>query len=638
MKKKLVRIIVALCLFLVLFTVDKLIDIGRQFSGVNRILIPFVLYFIVYLIVGYDVLWKAVRNIFHGQFLDENFLMLIATTGAFGLAIYRGATGQNLEGFDEACAVLLFYQTGEWLQIYATSKSRKSIEHLMGLRPDYANLVVNEAISRVSPEEITVGALIVVNPGEKIPLDGIVVKGTTDLDTKSLTGESLPRNVQINDEVLSGCINLTAQITVQVTKSFYDSTAAKILDLVENAAMRKSKAENFITKFARYYTPAVITMAVLFAVISGAATGMWSVALYRALSFLVVSCPCALVISVPLSFFIALGVASKNGILIKGSNYLEKLNHAKIFVFDKTGTLTKGNFAITAVEPIEKRIEILHLAAIAEKDSGHPIARAIVSAYAQPIESGYTLTNVSGCGIIATKGKDEIYCGNAQLMQKYHIDFTPQNTPGSLVYVAHNQTYIGCIVIQDEIKPEVHELLTGLGAMSAQTVMLTGDNAVAAAQVAKKLGLTAYRANLLPQDKVNAVEELINTKQATEALCFVGDGINDAPVLMRADVGISMGGIGSDAALEAADIILMHDDLRGILTAKRLARRTMQIVRQNIIFSLLVKFGILFLSALGFTNLWVAILGDVGVALLSILNAFRVRCKIRQKLALKKRN
>jgi len=624
MKKKLIRILVALGLFVVLFTIDKIVNLGTVFHGVAGFLFPFALYLSVYLLVGYDVIWKAVRNIFRGQFLDENFLMVVATFGAFGLAIYRGIMGQALEGFDEACAVLLFYQIGEWLQKYATGKSRDSIAHLMNLRPDYANLLVNKEITKVDPSEVTVGALIVINPGEKIPLDGVIVEGNSDLDTKSLTGESLPRTVKPNDEVLSGCVNLTTQITVRVTKAFYDSTASKILDLVENASMKKSKSENFITKFARYYTPLVIIAAVALVVLLGLLTGNWSMALYRALNFLVVSCPCALVISVPLSFFVSLGVASKNGILIKGSNYIEKLNRARIFVFDKTGTLTKGNFTITAVEPQSKREQILATAAIAEKDSSHPIARAIVAAYGKRIESGYTLTNVVGSGVIAVKGEEVIYCGNANLLQNHGIKFVPQIVSGAVVYVAHNQTYLGCIIIQDEIKPESANVLAQLTNLSVQAVMLTGDNEIAASQVANQLGVTAYKANLLPQDKVVAVEELLNQKKSTDALCFIGDGINDAPALMRADVGITMGGIGTDAALEAADVVLMHDDLYGLLSARKIARRTMRIVRQNIVFSILVKIGILALSAFGFANMWMAIFGDVGVAMLTILNAFRV--------------
>ncbi len=631
MKRKLIRILTALGLFLIIFTIDKIINLGNVFPGATCFVLPFILYLIIYLLVGYDVVWKAVRNVFHGQLLDENFLMVLATFGAFGLAILRGVNGESLDGFDEACAVMLFYQIGEWLQKYATGKSRNSILHLMDLRPDYANLITDDKVIKVDPSEVVIGATIIINPGEKIPLDGVIIKGNSDLDMKSLTGESLPRAVKINDEVLSGSVNLTAQITVRVTKAFYDSTANKILDLVENAAMKKSKAENFITKFARYYTPIVILASILLATVTTLISNDFSMALYRALNFLVVSCPCALVISVPLSFFIALGAASKNGILIKGSNYLEKLNRAKIFVFDKTGTLTKGNFVITAVEPNAKREEILTLAAIAEKDSNHPIARAILSVYDKTIPTGYTLTNVAGAGVIATKGQETIYCGNAHLLEKHQIKFTPQENIGTIVYVAHNQNYVGYILIQDEIKPETVNVLNDLSKLPAKNIMLTGDNATVAKQVATQINLSAYYANLLPQDKLAVLEQIFTQKSAKDAICFIGDGTNDAPVLIRSDVGITMGGIGSDAAIEAADIVLMRDDLRGLLTAKRLARRTMHIVRQNIFLSILIKIGILALSAFGIASMWLAIFGDVGVAMLTILNAFRINHSINKK-------
>lgn len=625
MKKKLIRILLALGLFIIIFTIDKVVNLGTVFSGPVSFLFPFSLYLSVYVLVGYDVIWKAIRNLTHGQLLDENFLMLIATMGAFGLAIYRGVTGLPLEGFDEACAVLIFYQIGEWLQKYATGKSRDSIAHLMDLRQDYANLQIDGQLRKIDPEEVEIGQIIVVNPGEKIPLDGVILQGVSDLDTKSLTGETLPRSVNPGDEVLSGCVNLTAQIALKVTKTFYDSTVSKILDLVENAAMKKSKAENFITKFARFYTPIVIVSALFLAIITAIFTGNWSVSLYRALNFLVVSCPCALVISVPLSFFVALGVASKQGILIKGSNYIEKLNRANVFVFDKTGTLTKGNFSITAIEPKQRCDEILALAAIAEKNSSHPIARAIVNAYKKNIPDEYILTNHAGAGVVATKSEEVIYCGNASLMQLNKIKFTPCVEPvGTVVYVAHNQEYVGYVQIQDEIKNEAKTVLTALNSMSARSIMLTGDNKTVAQAVAKQLGVTSYQAELLPQNKVTVVDELFAKQSSKDSLCFVGDGINDAPVLTRADVGISMGGIGSDAAIEAADVILMHDDLRGIITAKQIARRTMRIVRQNIWFSIMIKIGILALSAFGIVNMWIAIFGDVGVAILAILNAFRI--------------
>ncbi len=629
-KRNLVRILVALGLFAVIFAVDKSIVLADVFESPLGWLFPFALYLAVYIIIGYDVLWKAVRNIAHGQVFDENFLMCVATLGAFGLAIYRGVSGQEIEGFDEACAVLLFYQVGEWFQSYATGKSRKSISSLMDIRPDYANVKRDGDLERVDPSEVKAGDVIVVNPGERVPLDGVIVRGASTLDTKALTGESLPRDVCEGGEVISGCVNLTSQIEVRVTKEVYDSTVSKILDLVENASSQKSKAENFITKFAKFYTPAVVGIAVLLCVLPGIITGDWSVWVYRALSFLVVSCPCALVISIPLSFFAGIGASSRYGILVKGSNYLEKFNHANIFVFDKTGTLTKGNFAVTKISPSENGDEILRLAAIAERDSDHPIAKSIVAAYGKPVEGGYTLTNVAGAGIIATNGKSVVYCGNAKLMTDNGIEFVNETDLGTVVYVARDGEFVGSILIADEIKPETKEVIDELNGMGCKTVMLTGDNEGIASSVATELGLTEYRAGLLPQNKVEEVSRMTEEKDKKDVLCFVGDGINDAPVLMRSDIGIAMGGVGSDAAIEASDIVLMKDDLRGISLAKRIAKKTMAIVTQNIVFSLVVKLAILVLSAFGITNMWVAVFGDVGVAVLAILNAIRVNSKYKK--------
>lgn len=623
-KKNLARILIALAMFAIIFVVDKIVVLGSVFQGAAGWVFPFLLYLAVYLLIGYDVLLRAVRNIAHGQVFDENFLMCIATLGAFGLAIYRGVSGLTIEGFDEACAVLLFYQIGEFFQRYATGKSRKSISALMDIRPDSANVRRGDRVETVAPEEVKIGEIIVVNPGEKIPLDGVIVKGASTLDTKALTGESLPREADEGEEVLSGCVNLTSQLEVRVSKEFYDSTVSKILELVENAAEQKSKAENFITKFARYYTPAVVIVALLLAVIPGLITSDWSVWIYRALSFLVVSCPCALVISIPLSFFAGIGAASRYGILIKGSNYLEKFRKADIFVFDKTGTLTKGNFAVSRIFPEDNREEVLRLAAIAERGSTHPIARSIAELYGRPVESGYTLTNVAGAGIVASRDGDMICCGNEKLMAQYEIDYRKETDLGTVVYVARNGQFVGSLLISDEVKPESGEVIGALNGMGCKTVMLTGDNEAIAENVAREIGVTEYRASLLPQNKVEAVEELIRKKSPKETLCFVGDGINDAPVLMRSDIGIAMGGVGSDAAIEASDIVLMRDDLRGIPLAKRIARKTMSIVFQNIVFSLAVKGIILLLSALGITNMWFAVFGDVGVAVLAILNAMRV--------------
>lgn len=622
-RKNLIRIVVALAAFAAIFIADKAVGLADVFGGRYGWLFPFALYLAVYLLIGYDVLWRAVRNIAHGQVFDENFLMCIATLGAFALAIYRGAAGMEIEGFDEACAVLLFYQVGEWFQSYATGKSRKSISALMDIRPDYANVLRGEEAETVDPSEVAVGEIILVNPGEKIPLDGVVTEGASSLDTKALTGESLPRDVAEGAEVVSGSVNLTSQIKIRVEKEFYDSTVSKILDLVENASEQKSRAENFITRFAKYYTPAVVVTALLLAVIPGAVTGDWSTWIYRALSFLVVSCPCALVISVPLSFFAGIGAASKCGILVKGSNYLEKFDKAKTFVFDKTGTLTKGNFAVAAAVPEENGDEILRLAAIAERDSDHPIARSIAEKYGKKTEGGYTLTNVAGEGVVAEKGSDTILCGNEKLMERYGIACTDPDATGTVVHVAHCGDYKGYLVIEDEVKPEAADVIAELNAMGCRTVMLTGDNERVAAAVAKKTGVTEHRSSLLPQNKVGEVERLLSEKKRSEALCFVGDGINDAPVLMRSDIGIAMGGVGSDAAIEASDVVLMQDDLRGIPTAKRIARKTMAIVLQNIVFALAVKAVILVLSAFGITNMWAAVFGDVGVAVLAILNAMR---------------
>ena len=624
-KKNLIRIAIALALFLAVFIVDKAMagGLGGVFQGPAAWAFPFCLYLAVYLLIGYDVLWRAVRNIAHGQVFDENFLMCVATLGAFALAIYRGVTGQEIEGFDEACAVLLFYQVGEWFQSYATGRSRKSIAALMDIRPDYANLMqADGTFKRVDPAEVKVGDTILVNPGEKVPLDGVILTGASALDTKALTGESLPREALEGGEIVSGSVNLTSQLTVRVEKEFYDSTVSKILELVENAADQKSKAENFITKFAKYYTPVVCAVALLLALVPGLITMDWSTWVYRALSFLVVSCPCALVISIPLSFFAGIGAASRYGILVKGSNYLEKFNAADIFVFDKTGTLTKGNFAVAKISPAEEAEEVLRLAAIAEQGSSHPIARSIVARYGKETEGGYVLTNVAGKGILAARGGERILCGNAALLEENGIACVPEPGVGTVVYVAKDGAFVGSLLVADEVKPEAKQVVGELRALGCRTVMLTGDNEAVAASVASELGVTAYRAALLPQNKVEEVEKLLAKERG--ALCFVGDGINDAPVLMRADIGIAMGGVGSDAAIEASDIVLMQDDLRGLPLAKRIARKTMAVVKENIAFSLLVKAVILILSAAGIANMWLAVFGDVGVAVIAILNAMRV--------------
>lgn len=630
-RNNLVRIIISLCTFAVIFIVDRCIDLAASAGGRFGWLLPFFLYLAVYLAIGYDVLLRAARNIVHGQIFDENFLMCIATLGAFALAITRGVTGKEIEGFDEACAVLLFYQVGEFFQHYATEKSRKSISSLMDIRPDYANVLRGGKTVTVDPSEVQIGEIILVNPGERVPLDGVCVKGSSAIDTKALTGEALPRDIEEGSSVISGSVNLTSGFEMKVEKEFYDSTVSKILDLVENASDKKSKTENFITKFAKYYTPAVVFLAIALAIIPGAVTGQWAQWTYRALNFLVVSCPCALVISIPLSFFAGIGAASRCKILIKGSEYLERFNKANVFVFDKTGTLTKGNFAVTEISPAERKEEILKLAAIAEQGSSHPIARSIISAYGEEPKDSCTLTNLSGRGVSAASGDNVILCGNEKLMQEYSINYVTPNGVGTAVYVAKNGEYVGSILISDELKDETPTVISELNTMGARTVMLTGDNSEVAGAVAAQAGVSEFKASLLPQDKVNEVEKLLAAKNKNEVICFTGDGINDAPVLMRSDIGVAMGGIGSDAAIEAADIVLMQDDLAGLPLAKRIAKKTMRVVYENIFFSLFVKAAILILSALGITNMWIAVFGDVGVAVLAILNAMRVNSNYNRK-------
>ncbi len=610
-KKNLIRIGIALILFLILFIVDHIIHLDSLIPNpkINWIL-PTTLYLFIYIFIAYDVLWRAIRNILHGQVFDENFLMCIATIGAFAI-----------RSFDEAVAVILFYQVGEFFQSYAVGKSRKSIASLMDIRPDFANVLREGEIFTIDPEEVELDEIIIVQPGEKIPLDGKIIKGSSTLDTKALTGESLPREVYEGQEVISGCVNMTQTLHIKVTKLFYDSTVSKILELVENASEHKSKAENFITKFAKYYTPTVVLSALLLVVIPGAITQNWLDWLYRALNFLVVSCPCALVISIPLSFFAGIGAASKKGILIKGSNYLEQLHKANIYVFDKTGTLTKGNFVVTRVFPEENKEEILRLAAIAEAGSNHPIAQSILK-LVEVKETGYTIENIAGYGIVAKK-EDIILCGNDKLMEQRNISYVKEMGIGTVVYVAKNDKFIGSILISDEIKEETEAVIRSLNKMGGKTIMLTGDNEAIAQHVSKQIGVTEFKASLLPQNKVEEVEKLLAAKKEKDLLCFIGDGINDAPVLMRSDIGISMGGVGSDAAIEASDIVLMKDDLRGISTAKRIARKTMTIVIENIVFALGIKIAVLILSAIGISNMWLGVLADVGVAILAILNAMR---------------
>lgn len=628
-KKELRKIIIALILFISVFISNIIIKYCFKFSqGLAGLinnkygwLLPFILYLLIYIYIGHDVVKKAFLNIIRGSVLDENFLMVIATFGAFLLGIYRALNNLDIEGFDEACAVLLFYKVGQWFEAYAVNKSRKSISSLMDIRPDYANLIYNDKIEKISPEKVKINDIIIVYPGEKIPLDGYIIEGVSTLDTSSLTGESMPYDVKENDNVLSGSVNLTQTIKIKVEKEFQDSTVSKILNLVENASNLKSKSENFITKFAKYYTPIVVILAVLLAIIPSIITKDLSTWLYRALNFLVVSCPCALVISVPLSFFAGLGFASKSGILIKGSLYLEKLNNIDTLVFDKTGTLTKGTFSVVDISPINKKDEILKLASIAEKNSSHPIAISIKNAYNKDINEEYNLKNIEGMGIIASYDNNVIYCGNEKLMKKYNIKYIENKTIGTKVYIAYNKEFIGSIVISDKIKESSYKALEDLKRLGINTYMLTGDNYEVASYISSKLNLTNFECNLLPQDKVTSFENILSNKQGNVG--FVGDGINDAPVLVRSDIGISMGQIGSDAAIEASDIVLMNDNLNDIVKSIKISKFTLKIVKQNIIFALTIKILILILSALGLANMWLAVLGDVGVAIIAILNALR---------------
>ncbi len=621
-KKELIRIIIALVLFIVLLIIDKVLNLETIIPNANNYgwLLPFFLYLSLYLYIGYDVLYKAIRNIFHGEIFDENFLMCLATIGAFGI-----------KEFSEGVAVLLLYQIGEWFQDYAVKKSRKSISSLMDIRPDYANLVKdNGKVVEVDPNELKVDDFILIKPGEKVPVDGIIVEGTSSLDTKALTGESLPFDVNVNSKVISGSINLTGLIKVKVEKKFQDSTVSKILDLVENASSKKSKSENFITKFAKIYTPLVVLGAVLLVIIGGAITNEWIAWLERSLNFLVVACPCALVISVPLSFFAGIGCASKYGILIKGSSYVEKLNKANVFIFDKTGTLTKGNFVISKIYPENKKDEILKYAAICEYNSNHPIALAIKKSYTFEVDNTYDLIDVAGKGLIAKKDNELIFAGNNKLMLDYNIKVPNINEIGTTVYIAKNNQFIGYLVVSDEIKEDSKKLIKYLKQNNIKTIMFTGDNEKIASSVANELCINEYKASLLPQNKAEELKNMLNNKNKNDVICFVGDGINDAPSLMMSDIGISMGGIGSDAAIEASDIVLMHDDLDSLIIAKKIAKKTLLIVKENIIFAILIKVLVLILSICGYAFMWLAICADVGVCLLAILNSLRANSKYKK--------
>ncbi len=616
-KKNLIRIIIT-----------SVILVGLHFVPAKG-LVRFGLYMIPYLIIGYDILIKAFKGIKNRQAFDESLLMAIATIGAIALALYRSGD------YVEAIAVMLFYQVGEWFQSYAVGKSRKSISDLMDIAPDYANIEGEDGeLEEVDPDDVEIGTVIVVKPGEKVPIDGLVVEGHSSLDTAALTGESLPRDVVEGSEVISGCINLNGLIKVRTTKEFGESTASKVLELIEDAGSRKSKSENFITKFARVYTPIVVYAAIGLAIVPplvSMALGLnanWGSWIYRALTFLIVSCPCALVISIPLSFFAGLGAASKNGILVKGSNYMETLSNTRTVVFDKTGTLTKGSFTVTAVHPEElDKEELLHMAAHVERYSTHPIAQSLRDAYAHEKDdcSVESIEEVAGHGIKATINGKTVCVGNSKMMESIGAEWKPCHHVGTIIHVAIDGRYEGHIVISDIPKEGSKEAIASLKRSGIrQTVMLTGDSKEVADHVGSELGLDIIKSQLLPQDKVSEVERLLDDRDSEkEILAFVGDGINDAPVLSRADIGIAMGGLGSDAAIEAADVVLMDDDPRKIVTAIRISRKCLRIVKENIWFAIGVKVLVLILGALGFANMWAAIFADVGVTVIAVINAIR---------------
>ena len=614
-KKVLIRIIISSVLLVALMITSKLVQLNKW--------LEFVLFLVPYLIIGYDILKKAIKGIAKGQVFDENFLMAVATIGAVALG-----------DFAEGAAVMLFYQIGELFQSVAVGKSRRNITSLMDIRPDYANVEVDGKLEKVDPDDVEIGTDIIVNPGEKVPIDGVVVSGESTLNTSALTGESVPRAVKSGDEIISGCINLTGVLRIKTSKEFGDSTVSKILDLVENSSMKKSKSENFITKFARYYTPTVCGGALVLAVLPPiirmimGESAMWGDWITRALTFLVISCPCALVISIPLSFFAGIGCASANGVLVKGSNYLEALSDTQYIVFDKTGTLTKGVFEVTGIYPANGFDEstIVGLASYAESASNHPISISLKKYFGKEIkrDSVSDIEEIAGHGVSAVVNGHKVYAGNIKLMHKENIAVDAEHDEGTVVYVSCDGVYAGCIVISDVVKENSKKAISSLKKSGIdKTVMLTGDSKETAKRVAENLGLDEYHAELLPADKVEWVEKLLGEKSPKKKLAFVGDGINDAPVLSRADIGIAMGALGSDAAIEAADIVLMDDDPSKIALARKISVHTLKIVKENIWFALIVKAVCLVLGALGIANMWIAIFADVGVMVLAVLNAIR---------------
>lgn len=612
-KKTLTRIIVSFVIFVPLFVLEHL----GVFDKLPNEWILGGIYLVPYIIIGYDIIIKAARNISHGQIFDENFLMMIATFGAFGV-----------KEFEEAVAVMLFYQVGELFQGYAVGKSRQSISEMMDICPEYANIEENGELKQVDPDDVEIGSIIVIKPGEKVPLDGVIIEGNSMLDTAALTGESVPRSAKAGDEIVSGCVNGSGTLKVKTTKAFEDSTVAKILELVENASSKKARVENFITRFAKYYTPVVTIAAVIIAIIPSIITGNWGDWITRACIFLVISCPCALVISVPLGFFSGIGSASRIGVLVKGSNFLEAVAEVTTIVMDKTGTLTKGEFKVSEIVPSgisEERL--LEIAAYGESFSTHPIAASIKEAYDNKIDTDRIkdVKEISGHGVeLLLDGKDTLV-GNGKLLKSHNISYEEHKSGGTVVYVAYDNTFVGAIVISDTIKDGAKEAVADMKKVGVKNVvMLTGDRQKAAEEVAKELGIDTVYSELLPSDKVQKVEELLASKTGKEKVAFVGDGINDAPVLTRADVGIAMGSMGSDAAIEAADIVLMDDDVRKIASTVKIARKTLGVVKQNIVFALGVKFIVLILGALGVANMWEAVFADVGVSVIAILNSMRV--------------
>ncbi|MDD5935764.1 MAG: heavy metal translocating P-type ATPase [Clostridiales bacterium] len=622
-KKMLIRIIIAATLM-----------IGLKFAPVNGV-VRMLLYFIPYVVIGYDILIKALKGIKNKQVFDENFLMAVATIGAMAIAIYEDGD------YTEGIAVMLFFQIGELFQSYAVGKSRRNISQLMDIRPDYANIEQDGKLEQVDPDEVEIGSIIVVQPGEKVPIDGIIMEGSSSLNTSALTGESLPREAKVGDDIISGCINMTGVLKIQTTKEFGESTVSKILDLVENASSRKSKSEDFISKFARYYTPAVCYSALALAILPPVVrllfmgvSAQWGVWIYRALTFLVISCPCALVISIPLSFFAGIGGASKEGVLVKGSNYLELLSKTDYIVFDKTGTLTQGVFEVDGIHHnVIENQKLLEYAALAESASSHPISKSIQRAYGKEIDRSRVsdIQEISGNGIIAKVDGVEVAVGNSKLMKSLNMNYVDCHSVGTVVHMAINGEYAGHILISDIVKQHSKQAIATLKKAGVRkTVMLTGDASAVADQVASELGIDEVHSELLPADKVSKVEELLSRKSTKSKLAFVGDGINDAPVLSRADIGIAMGAMGSDAAIEAADVVLMDDDPLKISKAIKISRKCLRIVYQNIAFALGVKAICLILGAFGIANMWLAIFADVGVMIIAVLNA--IRCLFVKKL------